>query len=93
MPQVEIILNLLRDLLGYLGPSTEQSILIDLDLQELRKKYLIPEEFQLIAPGGMVGLPNLQKVVSHFMMRHFGLGFDFSYIPFSVMYLISIDSV
>ena len=35
----------IKNFLDYFGPDTEQSVLIDLDLQKLKKKYSIPEEF------------------------------------------------
>ena len=43
--------SLIRDILDYFGSSIEQSVWNDLDLQKFREKYLILEEFQLVAPG------------------------------------------
>ena len=41
----------MRRFLDYFSLGTEQSTLTNLDFQKLRDKYLIPEEFQLIAPS------------------------------------------
>ena len=41
----------MRGLIDYLESTTKQSILTDFDLQKLREKYFIPEEFQLIELG------------------------------------------
>ncbi|EHA8587370.1 hypothetical protein COCNU_scaffold001984G000020 [Cocos nucifera] len=40
-----------RKFLDYFGLDTEHSILIDANLERLREKYFIPENFQLITPN------------------------------------------
>ena len=41
----------MREFLDYFGLSTEPSILIDANLEKLKKKYFILESFQLSAPS------------------------------------------
>ena len=74
--------SLIRRFLDYFSPSTEQSILSNLDLQELKKKYFILEEFQLIASDQDDQITELSEGYIAFYDEALRSGLRFSLHPF-----------
>ncbi|KAG1362690.1 hypothetical protein COCNU_10G009100 [Cocos nucifera] len=74
--------SLVRRFLDYFGLDTELSILVDAKLERLRKKYFMPENFQLIAPNSSDRVTQPPMGCVAFYDESFRFGLHFSLHPF-----------